>query len=60
MGPVSDPKSVVDPTSLKPHGIQGLRVVDASVIPIPPTGHTTSIVYMIGEKAADFVKKDWR
>ncbi|XP_026477530.1 glucose dehydrogenase [FAD, quinone]-like [Ctenocephalides felis] len=59
MGPVSDPKSVVDPTSLKPYGIQGLRVVDASIIPIPPTGHTTSIVYMIGEKAADFVKKDW-
>lgn len=58
MGPRSDHTAVVDPT-LKVIGISGLRVVDASIMPVIPTGHTNAIVFMIGEKASDLIKKDW-
>lgn len=59
MGPLNDPTAVVDPT-LKVIGIKGLRVVDASIMPVIPTGHTNAIVFMIGEKASDMIKDDWR
>lgn len=58
MGPASDPGAVVDP-GLRVYGVSGLRVVDASVMPVIPAGHTNSVVFMIGEKAADMIKRDW-
>lgn len=58
MGPASDPESVVNP-KLQVYGIEHLRVVDASIMPDLPAAHTNAVVFMIGEKAADLVKKQW-
>ena len=49
-----DPMAVVD-ARLKVHGIEGLRVADASVMPIIPSGNTNAPAIMIGERAAEFV-----
>ncbi|KAH8295022.1 hypothetical protein KR018_005943 [Drosophila ironensis] len=59
MGPATEATSVVD-SQLRVHGISGLRVVDASVMPNVPAGHTNAIVIMIAEKASDMIKNSWR
>lgn len=53
----SDPESVVDP-QLRVRGIDGLRVIDASVMPTVPTGNTNAPAAMIGERGARFVLAD--
>jgi choline dehydrogenase len=50
---------VVDP-DLKVKGIRGVRVVDASVIPYVPAGHTQVPVYIFAERASDLIKAAWR
>ncbi|HVO02410.1 MAG TPA: choline dehydrogenase [Candidatus Cybelea sp.] len=55
IGPDSDPLAVVDP-ALRLHGAEGLRVVDASVLPDMPTGNINAAVIMAAEKAADLIR----
>lgn len=51
----ADDMAVVDPQTMKVHGIEGLRVVDASVMPHVPNGNIYAPVMMIAEKAADLI-----
>ena len=55
MGPASDPMAVVDQDG-KVHGLDGLRVADASIMPDCIRANTNVTVMMIGEKIADAVK----
>ncbi len=54
MGPSSDRNSVVD-AQLRMHHVAGLRIADASVMPLITSGNTNSPTLMIAERAADFI-----
>ncbi len=51
----NDETSVVDPQSMRVHGVDGLRVVDASVMPTITNGNIYAPVMMIAERAADMI-----
>lgn len=55
MGPETDPTAVVD-DQLRVHGMDGLRVVDASIMPSMPSANTYATTMMIAEKASDMIR----
>ena len=55
--PESDPLAVVD-AQLRVHGLQSLRVIDASVMPNLVTGNTNAPTIMIAEKAVDLLRAE--
>jgi len=56
MGPETDPISVVDPTG-RVYGIDGLRVVDASIMPDCTRANTNATSIMIGERVSDLIRE---
>lgn len=58
MGSENSSNAVVD-CNFRVRGVSNLRVVDVSVVPHPVAGHTNSIAYVIGEKAADVIKSSF-
>jgi choline dehydrogenase len=59
MGPADDPMAVVD-DRLRMHGMEGLRVVDASIMPAMTSANTMATTMMIAERAADFIRNELR
>ena len=51
----TDGDSVVDPLTMRVHGLDGLRVVDASAMPYVTNGNIYAPVMMLAEKAADLI-----
>ena len=58
MGPKHDDTAVVD-DELRVHSIQGLRVIDASIMPTITSGNTNAPTVMIAERGADFIRRDY-
>jgi choline dehydrogenase len=51
----SEPEAVVD-SQLRVHGLEGLRVVDASIMPVITRGNTHAPTMMVAERAADLIR----
>jgi len=58
MGPPDDPLAVVNPL-LQVHGIDNLRVMDASIMPVVTSSNTNAPTIMIAEKGSDMIKQRW-
>ena len=56
----TDPSGSVVDARLRVHGVQGLRVADASIFPTIPTGNTNAPAIMVGEMASDLILADAR
>ena len=59
MGPAHDTTAVVD-DQLRVHGVRGLRVIDASIMPTITSGNTNAPTVMIAEHGAEFIRKDYK
>lgn len=59
MGPPTDPFAVVDP-KLRVYGIQGLRVIDAGIMPQITNGNINAPTMMIAEKGSDMIINYWK
>ena len=59
MGPSNDPTSVVDQQGIV-HGLEGLRVADASIMPDCIRANTNVTTIVIGERIADFIRNNGR
>jgi len=55
LGDASDPLSVLDPSTMRVHGLEGLRVVDASAMPYVTNGNIYAPTMMLAEKSADLI-----
>ena len=59
MGRADDEDAVVD-SRLRVRGMEALRVIDASIMPVMPSANTNAPAMMIGEKGADLILKEHR
>jgi choline dehydrogenase len=55
MGPEADGRNVVD-DNLRVHGVENLRVIDASIMPMLPSANTFASTIAIAEKGADLIR----
>jgi len=58
MGPADDRDAVVDPRTARVHGVAGLRVADASIMPTAPRANLNIPTIMVGEKVADTILRE--